>query len=455
MKCHRRIGTYLFFFMLLVWLLPATALADMSADELRMNAIEEKLQTDPHDFRVFFKDGLKFETGDGMFKYQVGGRIMWDIGTLDADDDIEAEFGEQDAGSEFRRARIFLSGLIYNRIKFKAQYDIAGQVEFKDVYIALTGIPFIGNFQVGHFKEPFSLEELTSSKYITFMERSLANTFVPGRNAGIAIYNTELWNKRMTAAFGVFETVGETPPDRLGDDGYNISMRVTGTPWNENKGKQLVHLGFAYSHISPEDDLVRFRSRPEVHLTDDRFVDTRDTAISLVSFVSPTQAPLLFSSRDADGDLMVEDVNLFGFEAAGVYNAASIQGEFILANTDVWGTDTANLYGFYVEGSYFLTGEHRKYKKGSFSRVKPKNNFGHGGYGAWQVAVRYSMIDLNDSDALVFGGEEDNVTVGVNWYLNPNTRVMFNYVHADPDRDDKGISLGEMDTVMTRFQIDF
>ncbi|MFQ5445228.1 MAG: porin, partial [Nitrospinales bacterium] len=206
-----------------------------------------------NDFRVFFNNGLNFETRDKMFKYKIGGRIMWDIGTFDADDDIEAVFGEQDPGSEFRRARIYMAGLLWNRVKFKAQYDFAGNVDFKDVYIGLTKIPYIGNFQAGHFKEPFSLEELTSSKYITFMERSLANTFSPGRNAGLAIYNMNLFDNRATAAIGLFQEVGSDPPDRLGDNGYNVTLRVTGAPIMREKGKKLAHVGFSYSYKSPED----------------------------------------------------------------------------------------------------------------------------------------------------------------------------------------------------------
>ncbi len=103
--------------------------------------------------------------------------------------------------------------------------------------------------------------------------------------------------------------------------------------------------------------------------------------------------------------------------------------------------------------SYFLTGEHRKYKEssGAFSRVKPKSNFldGKGGLGAWEVAARYSEIDLNDPDAGILGGEVRDFTVGVNWHLNPNARVMLNYVMSELHH------VGDADIVAMRFQVDF
>ena len=86
--------------------------------------------------------------------------------------------------------------------------------------------------------------------------------------------------------------------------------------------------------------------------------------------------------------------------------------------------------GFYVEGGWFLTGESMNYKasKGSFSRVTPKGVVGKGGIGVWQVAMRYSSLDLTDED--ITGGEEDNFTVGLNCYATPNIRFAANYVNV-------------------------
>ena len=104
--------------------------------------------------------------------------------------------------------------------------------------------------------------------------------------------------------------------------------------------------------------------------------------------------------------------------------------------------------------SYFLTGEHRKYsvKDGEFSRVKPIQNFDmHGGWGAIELTARYSELDL--SDDVIDGGRLQDATLGVNWYLNPNTRIMANYVFADADIG--GTSGGDADLFGMRFQVDF
>ncbi len=391
------------------------------------NKIEEDAEKEPEksptDFRVFWKEGLNLATEDGNFKLKIGGRIQNDWIWISEDNDIKTNIGEQEDGTEFRRARMYISGLINGNVEFKAQYDFAGgDADFKDVYIGLTDLPF-GGVRVGHFKEPFSLEELTSSKYLTFLERALPNAFAPSRNTGLMFHGNALANSdpRMTWAVGIFR---DTPDDGdiRDDGGYNVTTRLTWLPWYNDGGTSMLHLGAAYSHRNPNDDSARFSARPEAHLTD-RFVDT--------------------SAFDSD------DVDLAGLEAAWVSGPMSIQGEYVFANADI--ASSADFHGYYAQISYFLTGEYRRYKptEGAFSRVKPKQNYSYkeGGLGAWEVAFRYSGLDLSDSG--ITGGQLHDMTAGLNWYLNPNTRVMWNYVHSD--RED----IGYADIFMTRLQIDF
>jgi phosphate-selective porin OprO/OprP len=101
-------------------------------------------------------------------------------------------------------------------------------------------------------------------------------------------------------------------------------------------------------------------------------------------------------------------------------------------NVDDGATDPS-FNGWYVYGSYFLTGEQRPYEasEGTFGRVKPKSIVGKGGHGAWELAARYSSIDLTDSG--IEGGKEDDLTLGVNWYATPNIRFMGNYIYASTD----------------------
>lgn len=384
-----------------------------------------------------WKNGLRFETGDGKFKFKLGGRIMNDWGWFDEDNDILRSTGDQVDGTEFRRARLYLAGEIYNNIGFKAQYDFAGsgRPDFKDVYIELKKIPYLGTFRVGHFKEPYSLEELTSSKYITFMERSLNNAFSPARNTGFMVYNHAL-NKRMTWATGIFRNAngfGDSEGDRSTEGGYSFSGRITGLAWYEDKGEKLIHLGFSYSHQNAFDNAISFDSSPEIHLTDN-FVDT--------------------------GSFAAHSSDRFNPELAVVYGPFSLQTEYTFVDVDLKRSTNSDpeFSGAYVSGSYFLTGEHRKYstKSGTFSRVKPNKNFNWGskGLGAIELTARYSHLDLDDE--AIRGGKLDDVTVGINWYLNPNTRVMFNYVHAHADVLNTGVNNdGNANLAAMRFQIDF
>ncbi len=376
----------------------------------------------PNTMRTYWQDGLRLDSNDGSFKLKIGGRIQHDWAFFDADGRIEDRVGELDDGTEFRRARLYLSGTIYDNTEFKLQFDFAdGDSDFKDVYLGLRNVPVVGSVRVGHFKEPFSLEELTSSNYITFMERSLVTTFAPARNTGIMLRNHML-DKRMTWAAGFFRDTDDFG-EGSGGRNYNVTARLTGLPWYEDKGEKLLHLGVAYTHKNFEDDMVRFRARPEAHLSH-RFVDT--------------------------GDFSADFADIIGVEAASVLGPFSVQGEFVQAFLESRVNGDPAFWAASLQASYFLTGEHRPYKRetASFSRVKPLRNYGEdGGWGAWEVGARYSYLDLNDAG--IDGGRLRDFTLGLNWYLNPNIRMMWNYILADAaDRGDANI-------FQWRFQLSF
>ena len=155
---------------------------------------------------------------------------------------------------------------MYQHFLFSVQFNFANsEVAFKDVYLGVDGLPFAGKILVGHFKEPFSLETLTSSRYLTFMERGAVKALVPSRNLGIAYYGHGL-DDRLTVALGIFRETGETPP-RIDDDSnsYAATTRVTVLPLYQKSESRLLHLGAAYSYRQPRDEQVRYRSRPESH----------------------------------------------------------------------------------------------------------------------------------------------------------------------------------------------
>ncbi len=146
-----------------------------------------------------------------------------------------------------------------------------------------------------------------------------------------------------------------------------------------------------------------------------------------------------------------------GVELALVHGPLSVQGEFIQTFVDELEVNdaigTGHFHGAYGFVSYFLTGESRRYIRGSgaFSGVSPKKNFSikERTWGGWELAARYSYLDLDDGGVEIEGGKLDNVTAGVTWYLNPIMKVMVNYV------DTRRSGVGEANGFQTRFQVAF
>ena len=373
-----------------------------------------------------WKNGIRLQNEDGTVKIKLGGRIMNDYTFwLDADKELEDEetgVGKLEDGTEFRRARLYAAGSVHN-LEFKANYDFAGgDSDFKDVYVGITKVPVLDKVRVGHQYEPFGLEEMTSSKYITFIERGLVTAFTPGRNNGIRVLKA-CPDGMGTFSFGAYKETDDFGEGE-GDDNLNFTARATLNPLYEEDGRKLVHAGIAYSYKNLDKDEIRFRERPEIH-DSPRFVDT--------------------------GSIAADSAHLVGAELAFVAGPFSLQGEYQAAFTETDQGSDSDFGGFYAFASFFLTGENRAYKQkdGVFDRVHPNSDYisSDPGSGAWELAARISGLDLNDGE--VRGGELTNFTAGLNWYMHPNARVMLNFIHADED------TLGDAQAITTRFQVDF
>ena len=368
---------------------------------------------DPDTFRFYWKDGLRAGNDNGI-ELRLGGRIHADAGWIANEPAIEAAVGDTEDGFEFRRARLYMSGELPHDIGFKAQFDFAGgDADFKDVYISYGGWPV--KVQVGQFKEPFSLEELISSNYMTFMERSLNNVFVPARNTGLMLsnsYDEDVAN--LTWGLGLFRSA-DSFGDAAGDGEWSVTGRTTVAPIHDEE--QTLHLGVNASLRSPAGDMVSYSTEPEAHLAPDFL---------------------------ATGTIMADSNTVLGIEGAYVYDRYSVQIEYIQADPDViagTGPDVT-LSGWYVEGSAFLTEDRRPYdaKKGTFGRLKPS------GEDAIEAKLRYSTLDFSD---IASGLELSDITAGVNWYLSPNTRLMAEVIHADID------GLDSTQIAQIRFQVDW
>ena len=124
-------------------------------------------QTNNSNFSSSWKNGFRTESVDGNFKLKFGGRLQNDWAFFNENSEMQnSTFGGAVNGTEFRRVRFYNSGLIYGNINYKVQFDYAkAGVVFKDVYIKLNKIPVVGNITVGHFNEPFSMEDLMEKTF--------------------------------------------------------------------------------------------------------------------------------------------------------------------------------------------------------------------------------------------------------------------------------------------------
>ena len=359
---------------------------------------------------------LNAQNSDKEIKF--GGRIMYDMAVWGAEE-------MDNTGQEFRRVRFFSSGTMYSNINYKLQLEFAGgKIAFKDVFIELNKLPIKGNLRVGHFKEPLRLEALNSSKYITFMERGLPIAFAPERNTG-AMYHTTFGDK-LSIQSGVFRNSDAFGNDKSATNNVNITSRITYLAMSD--GDKLLHLGISNSIRKNSDNDYGFSSRAENHM---------GSELLSVEFTN-----------------QVKDVNIIAGEMAYVNSSLSLQGEVIQTkvNTEIVEGNTLlthEIISYYGQISYFLTGESRPYKSSltGFGKVKPKNNYGENGWGALEVAARFSAIDMKEDGSL------EDFTIGLNWYLNPNTRVMLNYVMGE--LTDGAGEVTTENAVMMRIQLDF
>jgi len=375
---------------------------------------------------------LVFQNPDSTFRYWLDGRIQFDGAMYTGSKNPLAN------GTEVRRARLGGKATLYGSWHGEIDVDFAkNAIEMKDVWIGYEG--FTNSIiKFGNYKEPFSLETLTSSKYITFLERSYADNFSPDRNIGVGYARWGNWWQAAVGAFG--QTAGSV--DASGrDEGYGLTGRATFAPINREG--RLLHFGGALSmrkpagDASPDTNTVRFRARPETNVSQARYFTTGKIRL-------------------------VDHTSLYNGELATVYGPLSVQAEYTNAVVRRMNDlPKASFNGSYAFASFFITGETRPYlvEEGEFDRIVPKSSIG-----AWEIAARVSGIDLNDptTGVGILGGKGTNYTLGLNWYINPNFKWMVNHVwvHSDDNAvPDLGITPfvagGSFRILQTRFALAF
>jgi phosphate-selective porin OprO/OprP len=345
-------------------------------------------------------------------------------------------FGIVDNAVGFRRARLGAEGEVGGNVYWKAEFDFAGgNISFKDVFVGLKDIPVVRRLQVGHMSEPFSLEGAQSSNDLPFVERTPIYELDPQRNWGVqALAYTE--NERATCQFGVFRS---GTSNSTGDDISNLNdmaydLRITGLPWYDAGGEYLMHIGGVFSQRFPANGEVTIGTGPQNSLL--QFTDTPPTFIEKIT-------------------IPASQLQLFNLQGAAILGPLSFQAEWNAMNVEQRGGPPVFLNGCYAAANYFLTGEHREYvtKDGAFGATRVRRPFLSlrkkeplaSGPGAWELTARFTYARFTNANiplqnGVQQGDNEAETVLGVNWYLNDNTRIMFDYVHVVPVSPNAGPS---------------
>jgi len=370
------------------------------------------------------KKGLRFASADNAFKMKIGGRLHLQTGYH-----IGAEGLDRTDGTEVRRARIHIKGLLWNDFKYVSEFDFADNlVTIKDLSMSYTGLDWL-QITVGHQKQNMSMELQESSNDIMFIERSAVNSLTEKTfNRALGLHFKSA-GKNYSAQFGIYGDSTDNNKSH-GDEGWGLSSRVTYTPINTKT--QVLHLGGAVGYRGMVAGKVKL-GYETTHMSNLKLTKAEPT--------------------DVNGMTMAIA------ELAYMQGPFSVQSEYahmwLARNT---GSDL-NFDAWYVQAAWTLTGESRSYKgsDGEFKRLKPSQEFGFGegsGWGAVELAIRYDESDLQSGD--IMGGTEKAFTVAANWYLNENIRLMADYRTAfDVSNSPAGNGVDDVHAFTGRLQFTF
>jgi len=395
--------------------------------------------------RVGYKNGFYLETPDKEFKLKIGGRAYGDFRAYNSDHPSNDEF-------YISRARIYLSGTIYKYFDFKVEADFGkGASNLKDGFINLNYFPS-AQIKMGQFKAPFSLERMTSSKYFTFIERSLpVDNLTPDRDIGIMVHGAYAPVGLYYGA-GVFNGARSNESDA--DDHKDFVGRLAMTPFTERGPTFLkgLHLGFSTSYGEQDaaypGDKDSIWNKGELKTAGDtEFLQLNDGVVH-------------------DGKR-----TRFGTELAWVMGPLTLEGEWMRVDLDDMknfrgDSHDLSMKGYYIQASYFLTGEERNYgvAEGAFNRTKIKRVFNpsRGQWGAFQLCIRYDRLEVSDGffdhgyvNEGKYTDRASGVTLGINWYFNDMVRFMLNYNHVDFNDYVQDADGDWEDAFLARFQLEF
>ena len=374
--------------------------------------------------------GFAIKSADESFRLRIGGLIQADARFV-----IESD-GRDDASHTFllRRVRPILEGRIYDDFGFRIMPDFGGgNAVLQDAYLEYTRYE-AAQLRAGKFKEPVGLERLQSASDLLFVERGLPTNLVPNRDVGVQLSGAFL-DKALTYQIGVFNGVTDGGSgDFDNNDDKDFAARIWIQPFKQAAVPFLkgLNIGVAGTYGLQSGSLPSYRSPAQQ------------------TFFSYSTSTVADGTRCRMAPQAYYTFGPFALLAEYVHSEEEI------ANAEGLQAD-GGAQAWQVAASYTLTGENASYKG-----VKPKDNFGDGGWGSWEIVARYGELDLGDDpfDAgMASTGKSarsaQSFGAGLNWNLNKNVRAMINYEHTAFDDGAPTGDRPDEDAVLTRLQLGF
>ena len=348
----------------------------------------------------------------------------------------------------FRRVRIGVQGELNpnTAYKFETEFANGSSFQFRDVQMEFRNLPLLNTVIIGNHKRPYNLDQLNSSNCNVFLDRPfVADAFNDGnRRLGISTngFSEDLkYNWRS----GVYNMENVQNDGLFVGDNYQLELasRIAGTPWYDEYSNGRGYFHWAISNASRFPDGLGPNNQSEY------------------SSIAEALTPNILNTGAIFG---ADSESLYGLEMVLNVGAFQVGAEYMETFVDRFEPVGPNLnfHGGYVYAAYMLTGEHMPWnrKRGLLGCVQPFENFfavrdcncnvGRG-WGAWQIAARYSYLDLNDED--IVGGQADSLTIGLNWFWNRYARLQFNYVNGDIERSP--LAEGKYDIFGLQFEVFF
>ncbi len=357
---------------------------------------------------------LVLESKDRSYKLWMDNRVQVDGATFWG---LNPDYDKIGNGVSARRVRFAIKAQITKDWYGEVDMDMAdGVFELKDAIIEYDGVKNM-EFKLGNFKEDFSMERTTSSRFLQFIERPMVTqALAPSRHLG---FQASYLRDHFRASLGMFfqtiagseeaEYVKDNNKDFGRSQGYSFTSKVGWMPYTKDRRMGL-YIGGKASYRTPKTDEatndfggMRFSTRSSTSINRKKYLDTN----------------------------VIPNVNhkwLYGLEGAAYYRGLKIQSEWI--GTHVTGKDlNYNFGGHYVQLGYLLFGgqQHFNVAEGEFTSPGRGKKWGD-----VELNLRYDYLDLNDNG--VWGGSGENYAAGLNFYINKFFKFAINYQHTKNDR---------------------